>query len=187
MRFTASLLLVTTSLLDCNVQADNWAPITGDSTLTFTAEQEGALFDGEFREFRALFILDPADPTTAHIEATIAMHSVDTAYDERDEYLRGEEWFHAERWPSARFTTANIRITDAGYLADGALTIRDQTREVALAFTLDPLANGRLLFRGETLISRLDFGVGQGQWADTEWVGDEITIRVNLVLERVLP
>ena len=27
------------------------------------------------------------------------------------------------------------------------------------------------------IVSRLEFGVGQGQWTNTEWVGDKVTIR----------
>ncbi len=72
-------------------------------------------------------------------------------------------------------------------MADGLLRMRDQTRPVTLAFTLEQLPDGRLRFAGKTLIRRLEFGVGQGQWANTEWVGNEVTVQVDLVLETALP
>ena len=33
-------------------------------------------------------------------------------------------------------------------------------------------------------INRLDFGVGQGFWADTSWVANEINVQVDLSLEQ---
>lgn len=175
-------LLCTTGAL-----AENWTPVPADSSLKFRAEQQGAAFAGLFNEFTASFELDPADPTRARIEATINMDSVDTQYDERDEYLRGEEWFHVERWATARFVTERIQKAETGYMADALLTLRDQTQPVALAFSLERLEDGRLRFAGKTFLRRLDFGVGQGEWTNTEWVGNDVSVEVSLVLEPALP
>ncbi|UCG73364.1 MAG: YceI family protein [Chromatiales bacterium] len=169
------------------VVAENWVPVPADSTLKFSAVQQGATFEGVFKAFTAEFDLDPSDPTRARIEATIDMDSVDSLYDERDEYLRGTDWFHVERWPSARFVTERIRAAESGYLADALLTLRDQTQPIALAFTLERLEDGRLSFVGKTVLQRLDFGVGQGEWTNTEWVGNDVTVEVSLVLESTLP
>jgi len=35
---------------------------------------------------------------------------------------------------------------------------------------------------GKTLIKRLDFGVGQGDWKSTEWVDNEVMVTFNLRL-----
>jgi hypothetical protein len=35
---------------------------------------------------------------------------------------------------------------------------------------------------GLATLQRLDFGVGQGQWQSTEWLGNEVTVRYSLVL-----
>jgi polyisoprenoid-binding protein YceI len=34
-----------------------------------------------------------------------------------------------------------------------------------------------LYLEGTTTLRRLAFGVGRGEWASTEWVGDEVAIR----------
>jgi len=39
-----------------------------------------------------------------------------------------------------------------------------------------------LYMAGKTVIRRLDFGVGQGDWKSTEWVGNEVTVTFNLRL-----
>ena len=35
---------------------------------------------------------------------------------------------------------------------------------------------------GKTTIHRLDFGVGQGDWKSTEWVGTDVTVSYNVRL-----
>jgi polyisoprenoid-binding protein YceI len=180
-------VLAITGCFFTSAAAEQWEVVAEDSTLTFNAEQQGAPFEGMFRTFEASFDLDPADPTGARIEATIDMDSVDTLYDERDEYLRQAEWFHVEKFPTARFVTERIQTAPDGYIADALLTLRDQTRPVALRFSLKPLPDGRLGFTGQTLLQRLDFGVGQGDWTNTDWVGNDVTITVLLVLEPALP
>jgi hypothetical protein len=35
---------------------------------------------------------------------------------------------------------------------------------------------------GKSLVKRLDFGVGQGDWKSTEWVGADVTVTFNLRL-----
>ncbi len=65
------------------------------------------------------------------------------------------------------------------------LTLRDVTRDVTLSFTFEPAADsGTAVLEGGTTVRRLDFGVGQGEWRDTRWVGDEVTIRFSLFLRR---
>ena len=73
MKPATRILLLVTGVFAGGVGAETWAPVPGDSALTFTAEQQGAEFQGEFREFTATFDLDPADPTGARIEAAITV------------------------------------------------------------------------------------------------------------------
>jgi hypothetical protein len=35
---------------------------------------------------------------------------------------------------------------------------------------------------GKTTIKRLDFGVGQGDWKSTEWVGNDVSVSYSLRL-----
>jgi len=67
----------------------------------------------------------------------------------------------------------------------GKLTIRDVTREIRLPFGFKPAADGaRAELAGGIAIRRLDYGVGQGEWQDTQWIGDEVRIRFTLHLQR---
>lgn len=158
--------------------------IEDESTLTFTATQQGAKFTGRFREFDAIIDLDPESPSDGTVVGIVEMDSVATGDSERDGYLVGEEWFHASRWPRARFESESIsRVEDGGYVAEGSLRLRDVTRPVTMRFEFTPPKDGEPgSFEGGFEIERLNFGVGQGEWESTEWVGNEVEIDVDLAL-----
>ena len=39
--------------------------------------------------------------------------------------------------------------------------------------------------KGSANLKRLAFGLGQGDWASTEWVGDDVDVRFDLKLAPV--
>jgi polyisoprenoid-binding protein YceI len=45
-------------------------------------------------------------------------------------------------------------------------------------------AAGNAVAEGQFTIKRLDFNVGDGQWADPSVVADEVLVRVRMVLPR---
>ncbi len=84
-------------------------------------------------------------------------------------------------YPQARFETKSFRHLNGNrYEADGVLTIRDAAKPVVLPFTLEKAQSGTRA-RGELVIDRTDFGVGQGQWASPQLVAHEVTIRFDLL------
>lgn len=153
-----------------------------DSSLRFSAVQQGARFEGSFARFAARIDFDPDQPAAGSISADIDLGSVDTQYAERDEYLRDPEWFHIARWPEAQFRATAIEPAAAGFVARGELTLRGVTQPVELPFTFTTTPAGARL-EGTASLLRLDFGVGTGDWTNTQWVGNEVQVMVNLQLE----
>jgi polyisoprenoid-binding protein YceI len=166
--------------------AQHWSMDPAHSRLTFAAVQAGARFEGRFATFDPQIDFDAAHLSASRFVVTVATGSADTRDKERDETLRGKDFFDATRWPEARFETTAITSSGNGrFEAQGKLTIRDVTRPVRLEFTFTPAADGRTArLTGSTTIQRLDFGVGQGEWADTSWVGNAVDIRFDLALTR---
>lgn len=154
------------------------------SRLTFTGEQAGEPFEGRFAHFTALVLMDEADLARSRIRAVIELESADTQDEERDGYLRGPDLFATDQWPRSVFASRSIaRADDGSYLADAVLTLRDKTRPVTLAFEFLPPNDTRpARLTGRATLKRLDFGVGQGEWRATDWVGDEIVVEVDLEL-----
>lgn len=166
--------------------ATAWVSDTARSRLEFSGTLSGGTFDGSFTRFKPEITFDPADLAGSRFDVTIETASADTQDADRDAILKDAEFFAVERWPVARFEAGRFTAAGPGrYTAQGKLTLRDVTRDVTLSFTFKPAADGATAtLAGGAAIKRLDFGVGQGDWRDTKWVGDEVKIRFDLLLRR---
>ena len=181
----AKLLLLVSLLAAAGARADCWKPVPEAKSLQFTGSQAGVPFPGEFKSYTALLCLDPKDPSKDRLEVQVDMDSVSTGLPEMDEAMRGEDFFDAARYPKAKFESDAIKPAGAGqYQVSGRLTVRDVTRSVSVPFTWTPAADGKLArLSARFTLLRLDYHVGQGQWADTQWVGDpvDLAFSVNFV------
>ena len=157
------------------------------SQIGFTALQQGSPVEGRFDRFTADIAFDPKDLGKSRVDVRIDTTSIDTGHKDRDTTLRSAAFFDVQHWPMARFRSLQLshRKGDA-YEAKGELTIRDVTKNVVLPFTLTigaaPGATGQLLAvaKGELTISRLDYGLGQGDWASTKTVGAPVVIHLDI-------
>ena len=95
---------------------------------------------------------------------------------------RGADFFDAARIPGAIYLTRSISRSAKGFSATGILTLRGVSREVPLEFQFAKTPGGASL-SGTATLKRLDFGVGQGEWKSTEWVGNDVKIDFSLDLK----
>ena len=163
--------------------AECWRPDIAPSQVVFVASQAGAPFEGYFRKFSGSICLDPASPESGRIDITIDTAAVDTGIPEFDDALRGVDFFDSARWPTAHFASTGIKSSGAGkYFVRGRFTLRDVTREIEVPFAMAPAQSGAMQISGETVIKRLDYNIGLGEWRDTRWVGDAVTLRFTVAL-----
>lgn len=154
--------------------------VAARSSLTYAFIQAGAVNHGRFRSFTVSF-----EPAAGRLDVVVDMRSLDTGDQQRNALLAGQDFFDVAQYPQSRFTASRIERTASGYEAMGSLTLRGVTREVTIPFTWRAATvHGRWVghLSGQTVLQRLDFGVGQGQWRYTEWVGNNVTVRYSLVL-----
>ncbi|URK18343.1 YceI family protein [Thalassospira sp. GO-4] len=164
--------------------ADQWTVDASQSTIAFTGTQLGAGFDGVFEDFTATIAFSPDDLAGSSVEVLIDIASVDTQNSDRDSQIVSSDWFDAAQWPTAKFETKSFSEIEPGrYQAVADLTIRDVTREVTLPFDL-VITGDQAEAKGSVTIARTDFGVGQGQWADTSQVGDDVTINITIAASK---
>lgn len=176
MRLIALLLL----LIAVPASAADWATQPG-STLGFTAAYQGENFDGRFGKFAAQIRFDPAKLNDSRFDVRIALASADTQNSERDEALGSADFFDTRKIPEARYVASKFRALGGNrYVADGVLTLRQISKPVSLNFTWTPGAKPVLV--GQALVKRLDFSVGTGEWADTELLPNEVTVKTRLLL-----
>ena len=156
------------------------------STVEFQFVQAGAQNKGRFPKVTVNFSFADDSLPASHLEVTVDLAALDTGDKERDDTLRDTDLFDVAKFPQARFAATQITKSAAGtYEASGSLILRGVTRALRIPFTLKSATEqGRpvLYMAGKTLIKRLDFGVGQGDWKSTEWVGNDVTVTFNLRL-----
>lgn len=156
------------------------------SAVRFEFDQAGARSSGRFGKFQVVLDLGSRPATPGRLDVRIDAASIDTRDEERDGMLRGREFFDTSRFPVARFVATDIVARGADrYEASGQLTIRDITRPVTVPFVMQMrMEDNRQVTRmqGAVTIRRLDFGVGQGDWKSTNWVGNDVRVSFDLRL-----
>lgn len=157
------------------------------SSLEFTFLQAGAKDTGRFPHFTVTLDCPGADPAGGRLEVTVEVAALDTGDNDRDDVLRSDDLFDVKKFPQAHFLATRIVKTASGYEADGALTIRGVTRDTRVPFTFRAATEGGAAvgyMAGKTVVRRLDFGVGQGDWKATDQAGNEVTVSFTLRLTR---
>jgi polyisoprenoid-binding protein YceI len=155
------------------------------STLDYTFVQAGAQNKGKFTKFPVTLDFSPDNPAAGKLDVIVEMASLDTGDKERDDTLKGTDMFSVAKFPQARFTSTQITKTANGYDAAGRLTIRGVSRDFHIPFsfkTADEQGKPAGYLLGKATLKRLDFGVGQGDWKSTEWVGNDVAVSYSLRL-----
>lgn len=164
-----------------------WTVDQRASTLGFSyvyADESGeSRFSGRFTRWRADIRFDPDDLDASTIVVRIETASAQTGVALHDNALPTAAWFNSGAHPSAEFRTTRIAARGGGaYTARGPLTLRGQTRQVDLPFTLS-ISGDRATVSGSTRIDRRDFGVGNEDAGD-DLISREIEISVRVEATR---
>jgi polyisoprenoid-binding protein YceI len=151
-------------------------------SLAFTFDQAGAENRGSFGQFATVLVYDEKNPTAGSLEVTVQMASLDTQDKDRNDTLAGEELLDAKKYPTARYTASSLaKRADGALEAVGKLTLRGVTRELRVPLNIRKAGAG-LEISGEVTVRRLDYGVGQGEWKSTEWVGNDVKLQYKVPL-----
>lgn len=152
------------------------------SRITFTFRQMNVPVEGSFSRFDAQISVDPAQPERGKVTVNVDIAGIDTGSDEGNDAVRGSDWFNTAAFPGATFSATAVRTLGGGrYEARGLLTIKGIRREIATTFTLRPEGAGQWVEGGFSL-PRLQFRIGEGEWADTGTVADAVQVKFKLFL-----
>jgi polyisoprenoid-binding protein YceI len=151
------------------------------SRLEFVGTQAGAPLRASIHSFTAAIDFSPDSLSAAHMDVLIDARSVDSQDADRDATMKGKDGLDVAQWPSAHYVSQTIAKSAAGFHATGSLTLHGVTRDVPIDFQFAAMPAGAKL-EGSATLKRLDFGVGQGDWKSTEWIGDEVKINFSLLL-----
>lgn len=134
------------------------------TTVSFVVHHLMSRVRGTFSDVSGQVVTSP-DPSGSTAAAVIAVSSVSTGNQMRDDHLRSADFFDADKYPEMRFASTALRPADDSWVLAGELTIRDVTRPVDLEVEFlgtDPdglLGEPRIGFSARAVVSRRDFGI----------------------------
>ena len=115
------------------------------------------------------------------------MASVDTADENRDGHVKGEDFFDVAKFPTMTFTSTKVTQDGDDFEVIGDLTMKGVTRSVVLDLEFngtskDPWGGTRAGFSAETEINRKDFGLEWNVVMETGGVlvGEKIKIELDI-------
>ncbi len=166
-------------------QAATWEIDPEDSTVIFKYSYSDTPYQGEFKNIQATFEIDPLSPSDCKIDVLIPIIDLEVGDEETESYMFDIELFDVDQFPTATFTADQCELTGVdSFTAKGMLTIRDQTQPMDFPFELS-IDGTRFNLTSEVTVQRLDFGVGQGYFANTSAIPNEVVIEVDVYADIV--
>jgi polyisoprenoid-binding protein YceI len=161
--------------------------VPAQSEISFTTHQMGVPVDGKFTRFDAQFNFDPKQPEAGRIAFTIDTGSASFGAPETDAEVPKPAWLSVAKFPQATFASSAIKGLGGGkFSVAGKLTIKGASQPVTVPVSLSQ-AGGVSTASGTFTIKRLDFKIGEGEWADTSMVANDVQVKFKLNLTGVPP
>jgi polyisoprenoid-binding protein YceI len=157
------------------------------STVGFKIRHLFGYVTGRFTDVTGVIKIDPNHPESASVEATIGVKSIDTANTMRDNDLRGDNFFQADKYPTMTFKSASVSNVQ-GQEADvtGDLTLHGVTKPVTLHVKFlgkGPGMGGVVTTGWEATgsLKRSDYGLTWSKTIEgTQLVGDDVDIDLEI-------
>jgi polyisoprenoid-binding protein YceI len=143
---------------------------------------------GSFGDFDIALTSSKDDFSDAVVEATIKVASINTNNTQRDNHLKADDFFNAEKFPLVKFkSTSFTKVADGKYTIIGDLTIRDVTKSVTFDATLGGMVKapwGVTIagWKAIAVINRFDFNLKWNKAIETGGLiaGQDVTITLNM-------
>ena len=165
------------------------------STVGFSVPIFGGLSQvkGKFMDFAITLNNDEKDITKSSVSVVIKATSINTGIEGRDRHLRNADFFDVEKFPEITFKSERIEKKGKGFIAHGPLTMHGVTKQIALPFTVTGThknpTNSKFSvgYSAKTVLNRRDFGINYSRQDNPTFVGDNITVEIELVTRAIDP
>lgn len=143
---------------------------------------------GSFKKFEGEVVSEKEDFDGAKVDFTIDVNSIDTRSTDRDNHLKSDDFFAADKHPRIKFSGV---LSKAGgdYSLVGDLTIRETTKKVTLdvdynGTVKDPWGNSKAGFEISGKLNRKDYGLTWNTITEAGGmlVGEEVKLDINVQL-----
>lgn len=144
--------------------------------------------EGTFKVFDGAINSPAADFNNAQISFSVDVNSINTDEPKRDEHLKSDDFFNAEKFPQMKFNSTSFKkVSGNKYALEGNLTIRDVTKKVKFAVVYggtikDPWGNIKAGFKATGKINRKEYGLKWGALTEAGGavVGDDVNMVINV-------
>ncbi|MGZ5205396.1 MAG: YceI family protein [Caldimonas sp.] len=161
--------------------------LPAQSEIAFEIKQSGVPIDGKFRKFDAQLALDPRAPQTGSVALSIDTASATVGFADSDAELPHPLWFDAAKFPQATFRSSSIRAIGSGrFQVAGKLAIKGTTQDIVVPVAIAQ-SGAVSSATGEFTVKRLDFKIGEKEWADLSLVANDVKVRFKLVFSGLGP
>jgi polyisoprenoid-binding protein YceI len=160
---------------------------TAGSEISFTTKQMGVPVEGKFSKFSAQIALDPKAPQTGNVSFAIDTGSARFGSNELDAEVPKATWLNVPKFPQATFQSSAIKAAGPGkFEVSGKLSIKGAMQDVVVPVQVTQ-AGTVSTASGSFVIKRLDFKIGDGEWADTSMLANDVAVKFKLVLAGLAP
>lgn len=186
-----NLLIAAFCLFTLNSGAQSWKIDPVHSSVKFkTRYMLISEVEGTFKKFDGTFTATKPDFSDLSAEMTVDVASVNTDNEMRDNHLKSDDFFNAEKFPTMSFKTTGIRALGKGrFILSGELTIRDVMKKVEVPLTYggtvkDPWGNTRAGFKATGSVNRKEFKLtwDKKTEAGEAVVGDDVEFTIDASL-----
>lgn len=144
--------------------------------------------EGYFKKFDGTIDAPGADFNNATINFNVEVASINTDNEMRDNHLKGDDFFNAEKFPKMTFKSTSFKKGKGNnYVLEGDLTIRDVTKKMKFDVVyggtmVDPWGNTKAGFKTTAKISRKAFNLKWNTMTEAGGavVGDEVTMILKM-------
>ena len=191
-RYITLMMTLLFLAIPISTYAANWQMDPAHSSFQFKVQHlTVSNVKGDFGKFQGAALIEDQDITHLKVEVTIDAASINTGHAQRDEHLRGPDFFDVTKYPTILFVSKKAIKTDANKLkVIGDLTLRGVSREITVDVegptpeVKDPWGNFRRGVTATAKINRREFGLTWSKALDTGGmvVGDEVAIYIEIEL-----
>lgn len=154
------------------------------SEIAFGFKQANVPGGGKFRKFAAQVSFDAARPEATRASIEVDVTSVDLGDASWNSEIQDASWFNTKQFPKSVFAVTGAKALGGDRFESPAkFTLKGVTRDVTATFTAKP-ANGGILLEGSVPLRRNEFKIGDGPWADTSVVANEVAVRFKVFLTK---
>lgn len=167
---------------DTSAVAANWEVAEGE--IQITINQFGSDVTGSFTDWSAAISFDPDVPNGKAGEVEIRIATPSLQLGSVTEQALGADYFDVSTHPIAVYT-ADIYTAADGYIAQGTLTIKENSVPVDLPFSLTVQGDSAQM-KSRASLRRLDFGIGANM-TDESSLGFAVQVDVSVTATRLPP